>query len=494
MDCEEEACEEIELRPDEDSHIRETKIWHALISFGALIAVMAVGIIHFDADPHIPMFIGVIVAAIVALVLGYSWDQIQKAMLDGIYRALQSILILIIIGILIGVWIVSGVVPTMIFYGLKLLSPSVFLVAAMLICSVTSLATGSSWGTVGTMGLALMGIAVGLGIPPAAAAGAIISGSYFGDKLSPLSDTTNLAPAMAGTDVFTHIKFMLAPTAVAYVIALGGFAVLGLFYTSGGAVDTSGVETISNGLKNNFTITPWLFIPPVVVIAAVAKKINAIPGITLGIIAGALCGFIFQPGICDLGAVLNCGMNGFVSTTGVESVDELLSSGGILSMMSSVSLTVLAMCFGGIMEVTQQLSVVVQRFMRLVHGKVGLVALTEVTCVLSNITMPEQYISIVVPGRMYASAYEKEGLHPKTLSNALESSGTVSSPLVPWNTCAVFITSTLGVSTFAYMPFAFFNIVMPFVTIILAVFGVTLADKATGKRLGMHWRKAKLEA
>ena len=462
---------------------KPAKVWHALISFGALVAIMAVGIIVFEVDPHVPMACGVVVAAVVSMVLGYSWDQLQKAMMDGVYRALQSIIILIIIGILIGVWIVAGVVPTMIYYGMMLLSPSIFLVAAVLICSITSLATGTSWGTIGTMGLALMGIAVGLGIPAPAAAGAIISGAYFGDKLSPLSDTTNLASAMAGTDVFTHIKFMILPTLVAYILALLAFAFLGFTYVSNGTVDLSGVQAISDGLAASFNINPVLLLPPLVVIVAVALKVPAIPGIALGIIAGAVCGMIFQPGICDLGAVLGCGMNGYVSEIGVEAVDDLLTSGGIVNMMSSVCLTILAMCFGGIMETTGQLEAVVNKLMGLVRGKVGLVVLTEFTCVLSNVTMPEQYISLVIPGRMYAKAYSDYNLDPKTLSNALESSGTVSSPLVPWNTCAVFIASTIGLSTFTYLPFCFFNLLMPFVTIILAIFGVTLADKATGKRL-----------
>ncbi|MEG0291725.1 MAG: Na+/H+ antiporter NhaC family protein, partial [Anaerovoracaceae bacterium] len=281
---------------------RPTRLYEAIITFTVLVAVMAVGIIKFEVSPHIPMFVGVCIAAIMALIIGYDWDSIETAMKDGIYRALQAVIILSIIGILIGVWIVAGVVPAMIYYGLKLLAPSIFLVAAVLICSVTSLATGSSWGTMGTMGLALMGIAVGLGIPAPATAGAIMAGAYFGDKMSPLSDTTNLAPAMAGTDVFTHIKFMLLPTLITYVISLAFFGVIGMKYAEAAAnADTSAIEVMSNGILDSFNINPVLLLPPVIVIAAVAMKVPAIPGITLGIFAGALVGMVFQGGNCDLG-------------------------------------------------------------------------------------------------------------------------------------------------------------------------------------------------
>lgn len=460
---------------------RLPKVWEALLTFGVLIVIMAVGIIVFEVDPHIPMFVGVIAAAIMALLLGYDWETIETSMKDGIYRALQSIMILAIIGILIGVWLVGGVVPTMIFYGLKLLSPSIFLIAALLICSITSLATGTSWGTMGTMGLALIGIAQGIGIPVPVAAGAAISGAYFGDKMSPLSDTTNLAPAMAGTDVFTHVKFMMLPTGIAYAIALIFFGVMGATYSSGNTGDISQIEVMSNGLQKLFAINPILLLPPVIVIVAVALKIPAIPGITLGIISGLFLGIIFQ-GDATLGDFLNAGMSGFESKTGVESLDSLLSTGGLMNMMQSIALTILAMMFGGIMEATHQLEVIVDKLLKLVKNGPALIFLTLFTCLMSNVTMPEQYISIVVPGRMYAETYKKAGLHPKTLSNALEGAGTVTSALIPWNTCGVFITTTLGVHVQEYGPYAIFNIVMPITVLVMAFFGLTLADES-GKRM-----------
>lgn len=457
---------------------RPARIYHALITFVVLVAAMAVGIMVYHVDVHIPMFVGVIAAACMALFLGYDWETIETAMKDGIYNALQAVIILAIVGILVGVWILGGVVPAMIYYGLKLLSPSIFLVAAMLICSITSLATGTAWGTLGTMGLALMGIAAGLDIPAPMAAGAIISGAYFGDKMSPLSDTTNLAPAMAGTDVFTHVKFMILPTAISYGISLVLFVILGFTVgsASGDAMDMSAVQQMSDSLVTTFHISPVLLLPPLIVIVSVALRVPAIPGITLGIISGAVIGIIVQPA-ATFGGMLDAGMNGFTSETGIEAIDVLLSSGGLTSMMNSISLTILAMMFGGIMERTGQLDALVSKIVHIAKTPASLVVTTEATCILSNALMPEQYISIVVPGRMYAEVYREKGLHPKTLSNALESAGTVSSALIPWNTCGVYILGVLGVSTLDYFPYAFFNLLMPIVVAIMAYLGITVADK-----------------
>ena len=472
---------------------RMPKVWEALITLVLLVAVLAVGIVIYGADVHVPMFVGVCVAAIMALYLGHKWEDIEKMMMDGIYKALQSICILIIVGILIGVWINAGVVPTMIYYGLQLMHPTIFFIATLLICSITSLATGTSWGTMGTMGVALMGIGFGLGMNPGMTAGAILSGAYFGDKMSPLSDTTNLAPAMAGTDVMSHVKAMMLPTAITYVICIIFFGVLGVTQYHGGDADMSRVTEFANALNiahgGVFHINPILLLPPVIVIVAVAMKMPAIPGITLGIFAGAIVGLIFQPGNCDPGTLFSFGMNGFsfsddmhallqssLSAETYETMTTLLESGGILGMMSSVAMTIIAMMFGGIMEGTHQLEVVVNQIKKLAKSPAALVTVTEVTCVLSNMTMPEQYISIVVPGRMYAEEYRKMGLHPSVLSSALEGAGTVTSALVPWNTCGVYIENTLSITVPEYAPFAMFNWLMPVINAACAWVGVTLKD------------------
>ncbi|WP_368646230.1 Na+/H+ antiporter NhaC [Alkalibacterium putridalgicola] len=452
--------------------IREANLWEALVVFGTLILIMAVSIVAYGADPHIPMFLGVIIATLVSLRIGYKWSTIEKFMIDGINQAMQSLIILIVIGILIGVWIVSGVVPTMISYGLSILSPGFFLPATVLITSITALATGSSWGTAGTMEIALMGIAAGLGIPAPMTAGAIISGAYLGDKMSPLSDTTNLAPAMAGTDVFTHVKFMTLPTVITYVTSLVIFYFMGQPY-GGGETNLSVIQEIQSGIAINFSVSPWLILPPVLVIVGIAMKIPAIPGIVLGILSAAGLGMLIQGN--TLGELIASGMSGYVSDTGIANIDELLTNGGLEAMMYAVSLTVIAMMFGGIAESTGMLKVLLGVILKNVQSTIGLISATMLSSLFSNVTMPEQYISIIIPGRMFKKAYTERGLHPKTLSNALESSGTISSPLIPWSTCGVFMATALGVPTLEYAPYAVFNLLTPVVVILLTYVGTTVA-------------------
>ncbi len=451
---------------------RIPNIFEAILTFAVLVLVMVIGIKVFKASPHIPMMLGVMFASLMALRLGYTWIEVEEAMISGISRAMQAIIILAIIGILVGVWIVSGVVPTMIYFGLKIISPSAFLVCAILICSITSLATGTSWGTVGTMGIALVGIAGGLGIPAPVACGAIISGAYFGDKMSPLSETTNLAPAMAGTDVFTHIKFMMKPTIITYSICIVLYLILGFKYSDAGSGQIDSINTLIDGISNAYTVNPVLFIPPIIVILAIALKVPAMPGITLGVIsAGILMPFFQDTSISEL---LEAAYSGVISNTGNKELDLLLSKGGLMSMMPSIALTIIAMMFGGIVEETKQLEVIVNKLLKLVKTPFGLINLTQATCIASNATMPEQYISLVVPGRMYEKSYKKMGLAPETLSNALESAGTVTSVLIPYNTCGVYISGVLGVATLSYAPYAFFNLLMPVTVAILAFFGIVV--------------------
>ena len=457
----------------EEREIKRPTIVHALISLIGLVAIMIIGIVKFGADPHIPMFIGVIVASVVTMTLGYKWADIESMMIDGISKAMQSVLILAIVGMMIGTWLVSGTIPTMIYYGLKLLSPKVFLVATVLICSITSLATGTSWGTMGTMGLALIGIGTGLGMPLGPTAGAVISGAYFGDKMSPLSDTTNLAPAMAGTDVFTHVKYMLKSTLIAYAVALIFFGIYGFTHASSGAIDNSQAVVIMDGIKETFNVNPMLLLPPLVVILAIALKIPAIPGITLGFIVAAIMAPMFQTGV-SLSNILDAALNGYVCETSVEALNDLLSSGGLLNMAFSILMVLIAMMYGGIMEGSRQMEVIIEALLKVVKGPAALIGATEVTCVFANAVMAEQYISILIPGRMFAPAYREKGIHPKSLSNALESAGTVTSCLIPWNTCGVFIATTLKITTAQYAPWAVFNYMMPIICFALAFAGVTV--------------------
>ncbi len=447
-----------------EKEVRKANFAEALFTFVSLTIIMFISIIKYEESPHIPMLIGVLIASLVALKIGYSWKFIENSMIKGISQAMQSIIILAIIGVLIGIWILSGVVPTMIYYGLMILKPSIFLVATVLITSITSLATGTSWGTAGTMGIALMGIASGLGIPAPVTAGAVLSGAYFGDKMSPLSDTTNLAPAMAGTDVFSHIKAMFKPTLIAYGLTLLIFGFLSLKY-KGASADLSNVDVIAKGLKESFTISPVLLLAPLLVIISIAKKLPAVPGISLGIIIAAILGPIYQ-GV-NFGDILSAGLNGYVSNTGLEAVDKLLTTGGLDNMMSSISLTIIAMMFGGIAEETGILEAIVKKFLHRVKSVVGLVISTILTCFFTNATMPEQYISIVVPGRMFKNEYKDRKIDPRLLSSTLESGGTVTSAMIPWNTCGTYMSTVLGVSTVHYLPFLFFNLLMPLVQIII---------------------------
>ncbi len=447
-----------------EKEVRKANFAEALFTFVSLTIIMFISIIKYEESPHIPMLIGVLIASLVALKIGYTWKFIENSMIKGISQAMQSIIILAIIGVLIGVWILAGVVPTMIYYGLMILNPSIFLLATVIITSITSLATGTSWGTAGTMGIALMGIASGLGIPAPVTAGAVLSGAYFGDKMSPLSDTTNLAPAMAGTDVFTHIKSMLKPTLIAYGLTLLIFGFLSLKYR-GASADLSNVDLIANGLKETFTISPVLLLAPLVVIISIAKKLPAVPGIALGIIIAAILGPIYQ-GI-NFGDILSAGLNGYVSNTGLEAVDQLLTTGGLNNIMSSISLTIIAMMFGGIAEETGILEAIVKKFLHKIQSIVGLVISTILTCVFTNASMPEQYISIVVPGRMFKNEYKERNLDPTLLSSTLESGGTVTSAMIPWNTCGTYMSTVLGVSTVHYLPFLVFNLLMPLVQVIV---------------------------
>lgn len=442
----------------------------ALSTLLFLVAMLAIAILRYEVDLHVPLFAGTIYACIIGIINGYKYEELEEAIFEGIRKSIGSVLILTIIGILIGVWIDTGVVSAMIYYGLKIIRPSLFLVSCVLLSSVVSIATGASWGTIATIGVALMGIGYGLEMPAPMTAGAIISGAYFGDKVSPLSDTTNLAPTIAGTDVMKHIRFMLKSTVIGYVFALLCFLVLGFVYSSGTETSMHKIIEIQTALDSLFNINIIFLLPPAFVIFLVILKLPVLPSISFGILSAALLGFIFQPG-CHLGTVFEAGMNGFNCNTGMKELDDLLNSGGLMNMMYSVSMVIVAMCFGGVMEVTKQFNIIISPLKRFITGPARLIILTELTCIFSNMIMPEQYISILVPGSLFKDEYEKMDLDPLTLSNALESSGTVSSPLIPWNTCGAYIGNTLGISTFAYLPWCIFNLTMPVLTAILAMTG-----------------------
>ncbi|MGW8267126.1 MAG: Na+/H+ antiporter NhaC [Longimicrobiales bacterium] len=452
----------------------------SLIPVVVLIASLSYTIIVLDGSGHIPLILGTVVAvAIAAGGLGMSWPEIQDGMVKGISAALPAILILIIVGLLIGVWIASGVVPVMIFYGLKILAPGYFLVATIAICALISLATGSSWSTAATVGVAMMGVGQALQIPPGMTAGAVVSGAYFGDKMSPLSDTTNLAPAVAGTDLFTHIRHMVFTTVPALIVAIILFTVIGIIRPASGSVETSEYVLMVSTLSSSFNLSPWLLIAPACVLFLVWKKTPALPSLVIGVIVGAVLLLVFQQdtgpeGASSIGRLLDSLYSGYVSESGVASVDELLSRGGLGSMMDTIALIMVALSFGGIMEASGMLERLAAFILKLARSAGSLIAVTIFSCFGMNILASDQYLAIIVPGRMYRGAYLKRGLHPKNLSRALEDSATLTSPLIPWNTCGAYMSTVLGVSSFVYLPFAFLNLASPMISIFYGFTGITI--------------------
>lgn len=450
---------------------KKIRLGTAFIPVIFLVIALSVTIGIFKLTPHIPLIAAAAVAACVAVIHKHPWKEVQDGMVHGITLAMSAILILMVVGTMIGTWILGGVVPSMIFYGLKVLSPAIFLVATLIICSIVSLGTGSSWSTAGTVGVALIGVGQGLGIPVSMVAGAIISGAYFGDKMSPLSDTTNLAPAVAGTDLFSHIRHMVYTTAPGYVLSLILYGLLGTKF-SGGVLEAGKVETILSTIKANFFVHPILLLPPLLVIVMVIKKIPPLPALLGGTLLGGIFAMITQSS--SLADVINAAHSGFVSQTGVEMVDELLTRGGLRSMMDTVALIICALSFGGIMEKTGMLEVLARAFLKKVRRTGSLVATTIFSCVGMNAIASDQYMAIVIPGRMYKNAFDAQGLHPKNLSRCLEDSGTLTSPLIPWNSCGAFMHATLGVNPLIYLPFAFLNLSNPLVSIFYGYTGITM--------------------
>jgi NhaC family Na+:H+ antiporter len=450
---------------------RDPYFWEAIISIVGLIFFISLAILRYETDPHVAILLGVIVAAVVGLRAGFTYKEIETGMLSGITNSLQAIVIIAIIGILIGVWILSGVVPTLLFYGLKILHPSIFLPATLIICSITSLATGTSWGTSGTIGIALIGIGQGLGFPLPVVAGAVLSGAYFGDKMSPLSDTTNMAPAMVGTDLYTHIKHMFYTTGVSYALTLIIEIALGFFY-GGGQANLESVNQILAGIESQFTVNPLLLIPPVIIIVLAFKKIPAVPGIVIGILAAGILGIIFQRN--DFGSLLSAAYGGYISNSGIEAVDNLLTKGGFSSMMYTISLVICAMMYGGIMEKTNQLRAVVNVILKKAESTGSLITATILTAIGCNMILCDQYMSIVMTGKMYAQSYKDKGLHPKNLSRAVEDSATVTANLVPWNSGGAYQAATLGVPTILYLPFNFFCWITPIVSMLYGWFNITI--------------------
>jgi NhaC family Na+:H+ antiporter len=470
---------------------RQPSLLQSLIPVVALIVLLASSVYLFgDGSSGGPNQIALVLAAAVASIIGiangYRWRELEAGIVHGISLSLGAVLILLVVGSLIGSWILAGIVPTMIYYGLSLLTPSVFYAAACAICCFVSLATGSSWTTAGTVGVALIGIATAQDLNLGLAAGAVVSGAYFGDKMSPLSDTTNLAPAMAGTDLFTHIRHMTWTTMPSIGIALVLFALIGA--TAAVPADTGSVATIQAALRNQFNLGWHLMIPVALVLILVVKKTPAFPALLIGALVGCVFAVLFQQqavvtfvGESDLpralvllkGAWISL-FDGYKSASGNAALDELLTRGGMSSMLSTVWLILSAMMFGAVMETTGMLQRLAASILSAVRGTGSLIAATLGTSFGMNVIASDQYIAIVIPGRMFRAEYQRRGLHPKNLSRSLEDAGTLTSALVPWNTCGAFMAQTLGVATLTYAPYAFFNLLNPMVAAIYGFTGFTI--------------------
>ena len=489
----------IKPRQPQDEHIVENKelnIWEALIPIFALVAMLAFNVFVFGDDAisgsnQFVLLLGGALAAIVGFLNKVTFQQMMEEVAENMKSAIGAILILLMVGALGGTWLVSGIIPTMIYYGLQILNPTIFLAACVIICAIISIATGSSWTTSATVGIALVGIADALGVPLGMTAGAVLSGAYFGDKISPMSDTTNLAPAMAGTDLFTHICYMLYTTIPTITITLIVFIIIGFNLETIGVADTS---ILLEAIEKSINVSPWLFFVPIIVIALIVNKTSPLIALLIGTLLGGIAALIFQPDILSSiggGKTLDFStgykgiMNAITVKTSIQTDNEalngLLTAGGMSKMIQTIWLVICDMTFGGIMDAVGALTTISKALLKLFHTTFGLFASTVASCLALNVTASDQYLAIVVPGKMYAKAFKDKGLAPENLSRTLEDSGTVTSVLVPWNTCGTYQSSVLGVDTAHYIGYAIFNWLSPFTTIVFAAFRIKIKELKSTK-------------
>lgn len=461
----------------------------ALTPLLLLVILLGINVFYFgdaslDGSNQFILLIGGFLAALVGFYQKVSYEDMMEAVSSNLKSTSGSLLILLMVGALSGSWLISGIIPSMIFYGIKILNPTVFLAASVVICALISVATGSSWTTSATVGIALIGVGNAMGVPVGMTAGAIISGAYFGDKMSPLSDTTNLAPVMAGGELFSHIRYMTYTTIPSITITLIVFIVISLGLEVNGAVETA---SLNAAIQERFFISPILFIVPVLVVLMIVKKTPPLIALLAGTLLGGVVALIFQPSLVAsiTGAHSLNFENGYkgmltafttdvsVSTSN-EALNDLFNSGGMAGMLGTIWLIVCAMVFGGVMEAIGALNRITQSLLSLAQSAFGLFASTVASCLAINLTASDQYLAIVVPGKMFSKAYKDRGLAPENLSRTLEDSGTVTSALIPWNTCGAYHSSVLGVPVFEYFIFAVFNYISPFVTLTFAALNIKI--------------------
>ena len=474
---------EIEIENQKIIDNKELNIWEAIIPVVILMALLAYnifysdGVLFGDYSNQYILLMGGAVAAIVGFFNKVSINVMIAEVWENWKSIFVPIMILLLVGALAGTWLVSGVIPAMVYYGLQVLSPGIFLPASVVIAAIISIATGSSWTTSATVGIALIGIGSALGIPTGMIAGAVISGAYFGDKMSPLSDTTNLAPAMAGTDLFTHIRYMAITTVPTIIITIIVFSIISLNLETTGDADISG---LLSSIKSTFNITPYLFIVPVVVIILIVSKTKPLIALGTGVVLAAIFAFIFQPEI--LGSLSSSNFQSIINaifvdteiTTDNEKLNDLFSAGGMNGMIWTILLIMCAMVFGGVMDAIGALARVTKELLKFATSIFGLFASTVFSCLGLNAIASDQYLALVIPGKMFKKAYEDKGLAPENLSRTLEDAGTVTSVLIPWNTCGAYQSSVLGVSVADYFVFAIFNWLSPFTTLLFAALNIKI--------------------
>ena len=462
---------------------KKIPMWQCLLVMVVLIALIYWGVmVDTDAgEAHVSLILAGAFAAIVAMLNGWKWNYMEQGILAAINRTMQAILILAVVGLMLGSWYAGGVVPSMMYYGIKVIAPSIFLFTACLLCSIVSLATGSSWSTAGSMGVALIGVGTALGFPTYMTAGAVVSGAYFGDKMSPLSDTTNLAPAVAGATLFDHIKHMIWTTGPSLVIALVVYLVLGFTNSSGGAADLSTIDEILAFITDNYNVSLLCLIAPLFVIVAVALKLPALPALIGGVILGLPFFPMQSNSLKSVPSILNYGVGVEIPEDASDVIAELgslLTSDGMQGMMWTISLILCAMVFGGIVDCTGIMGSIAGALLKLARGtRGGLVTVTIISCIIVNALCSDQYLAIILPGRMYKEAFEDLKLAPKNLSRCLEDSGTITSNFIPWNTCGATMSKFLQCPQWGkggYAPFAILNWLNPLVSIFYGFTGISM--------------------
>jgi NhaC family Na+:H+ antiporter len=446
----------------------------AMIPLIFMFLLFGIGYGIYGIRPPVLLITAAFMTGCLGLFLRFKWKEMERGIVDSIHKAMPALLIMLCVGVLIGSWIASGTIPMVIYYGLKLISPQYFLVTACFVCTITSLATGTSWGTIGTLGVAFIGIAMGLGIPLGPAAGAIVAGAYFGDKMSPFSDVANLAPVTAGSNLFDHIKHMLWSATPAWLLGLIVYFIVGLRYGEG-KIESKEMAIITQTIKENFNFNILLLLPMVIVFYFAFTKKPTIPGMLLSSFIAGILAIIFQKAsIPEVAAAMN---TGYQAHTGVEEVDKLISQGGMMSMMEVQLVAFTAFSFGGILQRIGLLTVILNRVMRFTNKVWSLVLTTICSSLITALTTGSSYLAMILPGDLLSPLYKKKGLAAKNLSRIIEESGAIMVPLVPWSMAGVFITGILGVPTLSYLPWAIMNYVSVVVLAIYGFTGFTMAPK-----------------